>query len=381
MLLIDKYRPNNINEYLFNQEVLLRLYYLAQHDNIPHLILVGPPSSGKSMMLKHLLIAIHGREVTKTKMMKFKISGSNSKKDIELVTSDYHIVIEPTNTNHDRHLLSGVIKQYAMEKPIAIITKHHHYKTIVIKHLEKLSYSSQATLRKILEEYSSICRFIMICDNITVIMEALRSRCQSVRVPHPPLSKIRNVITYIARHENMEMEEADYLKILKKCNYNVKNAIWLLDKKKMGVKMINSTDEVYSTIAQLVIDAITNDNISSICHVNRFLVYKVLVNNINGSDIIKSVMDILIERIDNDAICFNMLKLASKAELNLNEGRREVMHIEVFLNGVIKELRQTKKVKIIGSPSKYCFDIIIDPEQLDIATANALSILEKSSGQ
>jgi len=379
MFLVDKYRPNNINEYLFNQSIILKLFYLAQHENIPHLIIVGPASSGKSMMLQHLLTQIHGNTVNNTKLMKFKINGSNSKKDIELVASDYHIVIEPTNTNHDKHLLSGVIKQYAMEKPISVIIRNKQYKTIVIKHLEKLSHNSQATLRRILEEYSSICRFIMICDNITVIMEALRSRCQIVRVPHPTHKIIVKVLTHISKAEEIPMREKDYKDIIKHCNYNVKSAIWLLDKKRLKVSMTNSTDEVYATIAQLVIDSLHEKNIVSIKHVNRLLIYKILVNNINGSEIIRSILDLLMARIDNNQICFKMLKYASKAELNLNEGRREVMHIEMFLDGIMKELLMVghKKVDIVGDNAKYCFDIIVEPELLDYATRSSLIYLKK----
>lgn len=380
MFLIDKYRPMSIHQYLFNQEIMLKLMYLAQHENIPHVIIVGPQSSGKSMMLHHLLVQIHGIGVLKTKKMKFKINGSNSKKDIELDASDFHIVIEPTNTNHDKHLLSGVIKQYAMEKPITAIKRKKHYKTIIINHLEKLSDHSQATLRTILEEYSSICRFIMICDNITVIMEALRSRCQIIRVPHPTNDIIHRVITYISRMEGMMLTEKESQKIIQDSNYNLKNAIWLLDKKRFGIVAINSTDEVYATISQLVIDSLKVDNLVPLRLVNRLLVYRVLVNNINGSEIIRSIMNLLMNRIDDDEICFKMLESASKAELNLNEGRREAMHIEMFTDCIMFELLQkgVDNVKIIGKPAKYCFDIITDPDQLDAATNDALNHLKKT---
>ena len=59
------------------------------------------------------------------------------------------------------------------------------FKIVLINCVDNLSYYAQASLRRTMEKYANTCKFIFICDQLSKIIEPLRSRCLCVRVPVP----------------------------------------------------------------------------------------------------------------------------------------------------------------------------------------------------
>jgi DNA replication protein DnaC len=45
---VEKYRPRTLNDVVGNEETLIRLRAIAKDGNVPHLILCGPPGTGKT---------------------------------------------------------------------------------------------------------------------------------------------------------------------------------------------------------------------------------------------------------------------------------------------------------------------------------------------
>lgn len=73
----------------------------------------------------------------------------------------------------------------------------------------------------------------------------------------------------------------------------------------------------------------------------RTNIYNILITNIKGSDIITTLMDELIKRINDDEINARIIQCASEAEYNLIHGRRDIIHIDYFVSGVMRELRKS----------------------------------------
>ena len=61
---------------------------------------------------------------------------------------------------------------------------------MVLNEVDRLSKEAQHSLRRTMEKYSATTRLIMVCDNISKIIDALRSRCLGVRVPAPSVAQI-----------------------------------------------------------------------------------------------------------------------------------------------------------------------------------------------
>jgi len=152
MFLFEKYRPSSVKDFLFNKGIMEQLMHIASNEDIPHIIISGPAGGGKKTLVKFFLEALYDPDVNILSKRKYNINGSSTKKEIEIMQSNYHIIIEPTNTN----------KQYAMHKSFDIFKTKRKFKTIVIYNIENLANNSQSALRRTMELYAKTCRFVMV---------------------------------------------------------------------------------------------------------------------------------------------------------------------------------------------------------------------------
>ena len=352
MFLFEKYRPQNINSFLFNKEILGQLIHIASNEDIPHVIISGPSGGGKKTLVKFFLEALYDPSVNNLTRMKYNINGSSTKKEIEIMQSDYHIIIEPTSTNHDKYILQEIIKQYAKHRSFNIFRTKRKFKTIVIYNIENLANNSQAALRRTMELYAKTCRFVMVCNNLSKIFAPLRSRCRTFCVPLPSIDNIMKVVSYISIMENIPISKKDLNDISNNCGNKLKKAIWMLEAKRLNSNPSLTLDDVFNDVVNLILNTRTRNNVIKTFDVKiRSNIYNILITNIKGSEIITTLLDMLIRKIDDDEINARIIQCASVAEYNLIHGRRDIIHIDYFICGVMKELLNYKpknsKKKII----------------------------------
>ena len=339
MFLIDKSRPTSIHDFVFNRNIIEELAFTSIHDNVPHIIISGPTGSGKRTIAKFFLEMMYDQSVHALTKRKYNIHGSSSKKEeIEILQSEYHIVIEPTNTNHDKYILQEIIKEYARHKTFDIFKTNRPFKTILINNIENLAANSQAALRRTMELYAKSCRFIMICNNLSRIFEPLRSRCRLFCVKYPTLEEIGRTICDIAIKENIKLNATNRQMILSKCNNNIKHAIWLLDTIRCHSTSTLPIEKTFNGIVDMIM-SVTDPKCTDLTTLFddgiRSEVYRILITNIKGTEIIISIMDRLLVRITDDTINMKIIQVASEADYNLIHGRRDVMHIDLFVSTVI----------------------------------------------
>lgn len=340
MFLLEKYRPKTISDFMFNKDILEQLLHIATYDDIPHIIISGPPGGGKKTLVKTFLEALYDEGTNDLRKISYTVNGSSTKKVIEIMQSNYHIIIEPTNTNHDKYILQEIIKQYAMHKSFNIFKTNRKFKTIVIYNIENLANNSQNALRRTMEIYAKTCRFIMVCNNSgSNLFDPLRSRCRIFCTPLPTIQDIRNIISKISLLENIKLDKDDMEYIIKNSDGKLKKAIWLLDTRRLNSSSLITLDEALNIVTDMIMDAPNNKNMVRIFDTEiRGHIYNILITNIKGSDIITLLLDILLERINDDSIRMKIIQIASDAEYNLIHGRRDIMHLDFFILGVIKEL-------------------------------------------
>lgn len=111
----------------------------------------------------------------------------NKTTTIELVTvaSNHHIELNPSDSGrNDRVVVQEVIKEIASSHPLDSASQRT-FKVVVLNEVDKLTREAQHALRRTMEKYVSTCRLILCCNSTSKIIEPLRSRCLSIRVPAP----------------------------------------------------------------------------------------------------------------------------------------------------------------------------------------------------
>jgi replication factor C subunit 3/5 len=360
--LVDKYIPSNISDIIdplyeyyynftgknnidwklqspskcyFHKEILEKLKTISYDDGMPHIIFYGNPGSGKKTLINLFLEMIFDNSIYNLDDSKYTvISSGNIENEVIVKQSDHHIIIEPNNNNFDRYLIQDIVKEYARRYPLCIFEKSRDFKMVQINNLDNLSYYAQTSLRRTIEKYSKTCRFIMWCYSLSKVIEPLRSRCLCIHVPTQTNDELIKWTFNIASLESINLGMGVLTNIVESSNGNLKNILWKLDMHKYCGKITNCYQKA---LHNLIDEIMKGHNIEII----RDYVYKMMITNISSNIIIKDILNIILVKINEypkDKI-FKIIDAASTFEYRLSKGRRDIIHIETFLETVINILK------------------------------------------
>lgn len=349
MFLLDKYNIiTSIDDITFHKNIYEDIITLKNNehsfDNIPHFLFFGSSGSGKNTLINFLLENIYDKRIYNKKKVAYSVSGySNSNVIYEVEQSDFHLTIEPSNSGFDKYLIQEIVKEYAQQKLINVYGIKRNFKVILVKNIDNMSFFAQTALRRMMEKYSHVCKFILCGYQLSKIIEPIRSRCLEIRVPAPTNDEIFKTIFKIAIKEKKLLRLDDFNDIVINCDRNIKKAIWLLE------CIIHKINPHFNWKDKLMI--ITNYmlNVRKIKVISgkhiehiRQLLYDIFITNISGTKVITEMMTQLINglnsnesNIDNDLLKHKILEIVSHFEYNLSRGKRTVIHLEAFINNIM----------------------------------------------
>jgi replication factor C subunit 2/4 len=274
-LWVEKYRPECLNDICSQDNIIKSLKNVLITKNIPHLIFIGPSGSGKTSTILALAKELFGLDY--------------KERIIELNASDERGI----------NIIRDKIKTYAKQS-IKNIKNAPPWKIIILDEADTLTYDSQFALRRIIEEYSMITRFCIICNYHNKLIEPIISRCSIFKFKPIKKDEVINKLKFISNNENLIYSDKLLNKITDISGSDLRKAINLLQ------KCVNLySDKVNEEIL---------DEISGIIPNDRF-------NNLMNSVLIKDNInvDILINEIVNDGYSIvNQILLFQKYIINLN---------------------------------------------------------------
>lgn len=170
MLWIETYRPKKFDQIVGQEKVIRHLRSFAEQKNVPHMIVSGPHGTGKSAAIECMARVLYG-EYWQENMTVFSAADlfSLGKAYLEQDERFSHLF------QKDASLINNVkyiIKWYASIRPLDA-----EFKLMVFESAESLTFEAQQALRRIMEQFSSTCRFIFCTTNPSSIIPAISSRC------------------------------------------------------------------------------------------------------------------------------------------------------------------------------------------------------------
>lgn len=338
MFFIDKYIPKNVNESHMHKELLKIIELMSKDESIPHLIFYGPEGSGKKTIIRLLLQLLYDQDVNNTTMNNYTVIGSGNKANsISIKQSNYHIVIEPNNNNFDKHLIQDIVREYAKKVPLNVFKTKRTFKTVLINGIDNMSYYAQTSLRRTMEKHSKTCRFIMYCHSLSKVIDPLKSRCLCFSVPAPVESDLFTYIFKINIAENMNLSFRKLCEIAKKSNGNIKKALWTLQL----IKSKYDGDTEYEKSLDTIVNILIKHNLNDINEI-RNIFYNIMITNIDGTNIIADLTFRMMNKNFSENIKCKIINLAAKIDQNIVRGRREIIHLEAYVVGIMSILYENK---------------------------------------
>jgi len=208
-LWVEKYRPEYLDDIKSQKNVINSLKSSLLTKNIPHLIFYGPSGCGKTSTILALAKELFG--------------SSYKDRTIEMNASDERGI----------DVIRDKIKIYAKLSINTISKDCPPWKIIILDEADTMSTDSQFALRQIIEQYSKITRFCIICNYLNKLIEPIISRCSLYRFIPISYDFIFNKLKNICNYENFN------------CNDNIINNIIDISRGDMR-KSINLLQKCYN---------------------------------------------------------------------------------------------------------------------------------------
>lgn len=205
---IEKYRPKQLDDITQDAQLLELFKNSIRSKNIPHFLFHGLPGTGKTSAI----LAI-GREIFKEYF---------SSRVIEFNASD------DRGINAVREKISHEAKKFVTTTQSADGTMIPPYKIIILDEADSMTDEAQDALRVIIEQYSSVTRFCFICNYISKITAAIKSRCSITYFNKLSHETMISKLKFIAESESIKLKDNLYDIIIEVSNGDMRKAIMLL---------------------------------------------------------------------------------------------------------------------------------------------------------
>ncbi|MDD1719709.1 MAG: AAA family ATPase [Methanoregulaceae archaeon] len=170
MLWIEKYRPVRFEEINGQEHAVRQLRLFSEARIVPHLLVAGPPGSGKSAAVECLSRVLYGDSWEQnTTVIDAGTLFSVGKAYLEQDERYAHIY------RKGESLISNfkyIVKWFASLRPLDTT-----FRLLVIEDASALTREAQQALRRIMEQYSRTCRFVLCTTQPAGLIPPIASRC------------------------------------------------------------------------------------------------------------------------------------------------------------------------------------------------------------
>ena len=243
---VEKYRPTNLDEITAQTIIINALKNVLITKKIPHLLFYGPSGSGKTSTILAL-----ARELFKTDISTNRI--------IELNASDERGI----------NIIRDKIKKYSKQ----IMNTNNNlppWKLIILDEADTMTPDSQFALRRIMEQYSKITRFCIICNYHTKIIDPIISRCAIFHFKPISEENILNKLQIICTKENINYNYEILTKIIELSRGDLRKAINFLQKCYSNYNILNI--DLLKEISGIISNNTFNKLINNIIKKNTLIV-------------------------------------------------------------------------------------------------------------
>ena len=178
---VEKYRPLKISDLVNQKEIVGSLSSLLKNvTEMPHLLFSGSAGVGKTtlaMCISREILGDNWRNYT-----------------LELNASDERGI----------NMVRERVKKFSR---FAGLDANIPFKIIILDEADEMTSDAQTALRRIIEDTAKHCRFILIANNISKIIEPIQSRCAVFKFTRISEKEIITHLKEIAKKEKLKADD------------------------------------------------------------------------------------------------------------------------------------------------------------------------------
>ena len=211
LMWIEKYRPKVLDEVVNQKDSIDGIKALLKTPaTMPHLLFAGPPGTGKSTVA--LCIAR------------------------QLMGEDFRKLVLELNASDERGI--GVVRERikGFSQIIQSTPSGVQFGLVILDESDEMTKDAQTALRRIMETASRTCRFILICNYQSGIIEPIQSRCSVFRFRHLEEAEAGGYLDRICKTEKIEADPKVLARILELSDGDLRRAVNFLQVVATGSK-------------------------------------------------------------------------------------------------------------------------------------------------
>lgn len=193
---VEQYRPQTLDDIVGHEAVVARMKSFVDDPEMPNLLFAGRQGIGKTAIVQAFAREKFGE--------------------------DWESRTLTLNASDDRgiNIVREDIKDFAQ-----IGAGEYDYKIVFLDEADQLTDDAQPALRRTMEDYSDVTRFILSCNYPGQIIDPIQSRTAIFRLTPMADEQIKRILNRVVDGEGLDVEEDALEKIAKVARGDARHAI------------------------------------------------------------------------------------------------------------------------------------------------------------
>jgi replication factor C small subunit len=204
-MLVDKYDPKDLDSLIGRAEVVSFVKKsLVDTGGIPNLMFIGPPGVGKTTIAYAIRNTMYGKQ--------------------------YQHMFYELNASHENgvDVIRDKVSNWTRLAIPEVNGKKQH-RIIFLDEADGLTKEAQRALKRVMEDHSDICRFIIAANRDSSIEDAIKSRCLYFKFDPIQPDLLLKYLVWIVKQEGHKVDVPQLKVITKISRGDLRNALTMLD--------------------------------------------------------------------------------------------------------------------------------------------------------